>query len=264
LTLDAALLLNYFQRWQDDGGTSQVSDAPSERLEIKTVLTILLASLGGLAVVWGIFIQMGPAMAALYQGRKGKLTPQQLAIEMAAQSDQQLLDLFPKVFDLSDEQQRELFPSALAMFPDGFRRSLEALDAARVELQKRNIPVPQPDFQPLRFLQLKESRVLMHVLSWCIFIALFSVPMSLGVMRDFDNSVARGENHARANFAAIFIQIATPILAVISTLGLVVIPCVFLVQYAVFRNRRRKVAALSEAIAGARVQPENALGIIHR
>jgi hypothetical protein len=221
-------------------------------LAMNKMLTNVFFSFGGIAVFWGIFIQMGPAMIAIYQRRRSKLTPQELAIEMAAESDQQLLDKFPRVFDLSDEQQRELFPSALAMFPEGFQRSLEALDAARMELQGRNVPIPQVDFQPLRFMQLKESRDIRQVLSWCGFTALFFVPMYLYVIHHFDGGIVHAENHVTFTPAAIVIQIVIPILAVISALGLVVIPCVLLMQYTVFRNRRRKLAALAEAIAFSR------------
>ena len=221
-------------------------------LSKSAVLTKVFFFFGGLAVFWGIFIQMGPAMIAIYQRRKAKLTSEQLAIEMADKSDEQLLERFPKVFDMSDEQQRELFPSALAMFPKGFQRSLEALEAARIELQKRNIPMPEVDFQPLRFMQLRESRDIKQVLSWCVFTALLFVPMLLYVIHHFDVGMARGENYATFNTAAIYIQIVIPILAVISTLGLVVIPCVLLIQYTVFRDRRRKLAALSGAMADSR------------
>jgi hypothetical protein len=225
-------------------------------LSMNTIMTNVFFSFGAFVVFWGIFIQMGPAMIAIFQRRKAKLTSQQLAIEMSAKSDQQLLDLFPKVFDMSDEQQRELFPSAIAMFPNGFQRSLEALDAARIELQKRNIPIPQVDFQPSRFMQLKENRDIKQVLIWCVFTALFSVPMSLHVIHQFDDGIFHVENDATFNLAPIFFQIVTPILAVISTLGLVVIPCVLLIQYTVFRDRQRKLAALSGAIADSRHDSE--------
>jgi hypothetical protein len=219
-------------------------------LSKNSVLTSVFFTLGGFAVFWGIFIQMGPAMIATFQRRRTKLTSQQLAIEIAAESDQQLLDKFPKVFDMSDEQQRELFPSALAMFPNGFQRSLEALDAARIELQKRNTPIPQVDFQPFRFMELKENRDIKRVLKWCVFIALFSVPMSLRLIHQFHDDMVHGESYLTTNLAAISIRIATPILAITSTLGVVVIPWVLLIQYSIFRDRQRKLAALSGAIWG--------------
>jgi hypothetical protein len=215
-----------------------------------TLLTSIFFTLAGFAVLWGIFIQMGPAMIAIYQRRRTKLTPQQLAMEMAAQSDLQLLDKFPKQFDMSDEQQRELFPSALAMFPDGFQRSLEALDAARIELQKRNTPIPQVPFQSFRFMELKENRDLTRVLKWCVVIALLSVPMSLRLIHQYHHAVVHGESYLTTNLAAIFIRIAAPILAITSSLGVVVIPWVLLIQYTIFCHRRRKLASLSEAICG--------------
>ena len=46
---------------------------------------------------------------------------------------------------------------------------------------------------------------------------------------------------------------------VLSTLGLAIIPCVLLMQYKVFRDRQRKLAALSEAIANSLVQPAEAV-----
>jgi len=206
-----------------------------------TALTHVFFVLGGLVAFWGIFIQMGPATVALYQRRRVKLTLQQMALEMAAQSDAELLDKFPKKFDLSEEQQRQLFPSALAMFPNGFQRSLEALDAARIELQKRNISIPPVDFQPLPFRQQKETRNLRQVLHWCIFTALFSIPLFLYITH----------HPAGGNLAATIIQIAVPILAILSTLGLVVIPCVLWMQYTLFRERHCKLAALSESIREA-------------
>jgi hypothetical protein len=221
-------------------------------LSKNSVLTSVFFTLGGFAVFWGIFIQMGPAMIATFQRRRTKLTSQQLAIEIAAESDQQLLDKFPKVFDMSDEQQRELFPTALAMFPNGFQRSLEGLDTARMELQKRNIPMPQVDFQPFRFMELKENRDIKRVLQWCAVVALLSVPLSLVFIRQFHDAMVHGESYVTINLALIFIRIATPILAVTSTLGVVAIPCVLLIQYSIFRDRRRKLAALSGAIGASR------------
>lgn len=220
-------------------------------LSIKTVLASVFFSIGGFAVFWGIFIQMRPTMIALYRRRSGKLTPEELAIEMAARSDQELLDKFPRVFDMTDEQQRELFPSALAMFPEGFERSLETLGAARKELQNRNIPIPQVDFQPLQFMELKETRHIKQVLRWCIFTALFCLPVSLYVIFFFKGGMVHGESHMTFNAATIIIRIATTIVTGISVLGVIVIPCVLVIQLAVFRERRRKVAALSEAIANS-------------
>jgi hypothetical protein len=204
-----------------------------------TALTRMFFILGGLVAIWGIFIQMGPAMVALYQRRRVKLTSQEMALAMAAQSDAELLDKFPKMFDMSEEQLRQLFPSALAMFPNGFQRSLAALDAARIELQKRNVPIPPVDFQPVPFRQQKETRTLRHVLHWCIFTALFSIPLFLYITR----------HPAAGNVAAMIVQISVPILAILSLLGLVVVPALLWIQYTLFRERHRKLAALSKAIA---------------
>lgn len=213
------------------------------------VLTNVFFCFGGIAVFWGIFIQMVPAMFALYHRRKARPTSEQLAVAMAGMSDQQLLDMFPTVFDMSDQQQREFFPGALAMFPHGFHRCLEALDAARLELHKRNVPVPLVEFQPLLFMQLKESRDLRRVFGWCILAALIAVPMSFRVMRHPVRTMVRGEHSVTYDLAAIFIQIATPIIAGTAALALVVIPCILLVQYRIHRKRQRRLAALAAAIA---------------
>ncbi|HEY3912938.1 MAG TPA: hypothetical protein VGN61_00515, partial [Verrucomicrobiae bacterium] len=105
-----------------------------------TLFKCVFFTFGGFAVFWGVILQMWPTMRMLWERSRGKLTSEELAIEMAKLSDEQLTSKFPKVFNMSDKHVRQLFPSEIAMFPEGFQWSVEALDAARLELQKRNVP----------------------------------------------------------------------------------------------------------------------------
>jgi hypothetical protein len=212
-----------------------------------TLFKCVFFTFGGFAVFWGVFIQMGPTILALRQRSKGMLTSEELAMEMAELSEEQLISKFPRVFDMSEKQVRQLFPSQIAMFPEGFQWSVEALNAARLELQRRNIPVPKVEFQPARFMELQENRNLKQIFKWCLMNACFSVPTSFLVVHHLSGVVIRGGGIF--SLATIFVQTITPLAAILSTLGLVVIPCVLLAQYAIFRKRRRKLSALSEAIA---------------